>query len=331
MKKIIKIENNHDPKKVKIEWEIGNTCNYRCNYCWPDSHSGDVPWPEGEDLELLKKNFTHLFEYYLNNGKNVIQLYLLGGETTLWKHLPEFLAYFKNKYQDKLIVHVATNGFRKLHWWEKYAKLFDHIEISVHYEFCDPDHIIEVADYLFSNKHMIVANVLMDPKNFEKCRSIAEKLHQESKTNWPIILKAIHIDGVTDYPPDQTEYLKSAKKRIPDFKEVEDFFKGTVNRYWVTYEDHEVCEIPADSWVRLNKLNYFAGWECSVGVNLIKILFNGDISANCRQKLFGLDHYFNIFDQHLIEKFAPNLEPVICRQLQCLCDGEVALAKHKVS
>jgi pyruvate-formate lyase-activating enzyme len=331
MKKIIKIENNHDPKKIRVEWAIGNTCNYRCNYCFPGSHEGDIPWPAGENVELLKNNFTHLFDYYLKNNKDVIQLYLLGGETTLWKHLPEFLTHFKNKYQDRIIVHMATNGFRKVHWWEKYAKLFDHIEISVHNEFCDPNHIIEVADYLFSHKHMVVANVLMDPKNFDKCRSIVEKFQSESKYNWPIILKAIHIDGVTSYPSEQKDYLQSAKKRVPDFKEVEEFFRGTINRYWVTFEDGEVFELPSDSWIRLNKLNYFAGWECTVGVNDIKVLFNGDITVNCNQKLYGLDYYFNIFDQDFVQNFSPEIKPVICKQLQCLCNGEVTLAKHKVS
>ncbi len=53
MKKIIKIENNHDPKKIRVEWAIGNTCNYSCNYCFPGSHEGDIPWPAGENVELF--------------------------------------------------------------------------------------------------------------------------------------------------------------------------------------------------------------------------------------------------------------------------------------
>jgi sulfatase maturation enzyme AslB (radical SAM superfamily) len=332
MKKIIKIENNHDPKMLRVEWTIGNVCNYRCHYCFPGSHEGDMPWPEGENVELLKKNFTHLFDHYLANGRETIQFYMLGGETTLWKHLPEFVAHFKNRYQDKIIINMATNGYRKVHWWEKNAKYFDHIEISVHNEFCDPDHIMEVADYLFHTENMVVANVLMDPKAFDKCKDIVDKFLAESKYDWPIIVKALHFDGVMSYPPDQAEYFKPARKRMPSIEKIKKFYKGKLqeNRNWVTFEDGEVLEVPTERWFALNHLNRFTGWSCNLGVEIVKVAGNGSLSGNCWQKLYGLNDYFSIFDPEFVEKYSPEIKPVICRQLICPCTSEIKMNKHKI-
>ena len=72
-KKLIQIENNHDPRVLRIEWAMGNLCNQSCYYCFPGSHEGDIPWPS--DIELLKKNFGKLFDHYKKFGKDIFQLY----------------------------------------------------------------------------------------------------------------------------------------------------------------------------------------------------------------------------------------------------------------
>ena len=77
-------------------------------------------------------------------------------------------------------------------------------------------------------------------------------------------------------------------------------------------------------------LNQFKGWECSLGVNSLTIDRAGNLTGSCRQKLFGLDYYFNINDNNFIEKFNPEIKPVICQKTLCLCDGETVLSKKKI-
>lgn len=329
MRKIIKIENN-EASILKLEWNTSNTCNYKCHYCFPGANEGTIPFPKIETLEILKKNFVHLFDYYLESGKNKIQLYLVGGEPTLWKHLPEFLLFLKNRYQNKLIVQVSTNGYRKLDWWKENAKFFDHIEISVHNEFCNIDHILEVSDYLFSNKHMVVTNVLMDPYNFEISKNNVDYLITNSKYNWPVIAKYVMFGDSDRYTEEQLAYFQVSKKRIPQYEEVKDFFKGTPRQRWVTFDDKEVFEMPADNWISINKLNHFFGWSCNLGVEALNISFSGDISGSCLQKLFDKSDYFNIFDSKFSEEFSPALKPVICRQVSCTCGAEIMINKNKL-
>tara|TARA_B110000495_G_C22426627_1_gene269322 strand:- start:259 stop:507 length:249 start_codon:yes stop_codon:yes gene_type:complete len=79
----------------------------------------------------------------------------------------------------------------------------------------------------------------------------------------------------------------------------------------------------------LHNLNHFKGWKCNLGVNWLYISRDGIISGTCKQKLFGLDGYYNIKDPDFKNKFSPKLEQIICQQTTCMCTGEAALPKCK--
>jgi MoaA/NifB/PqqE/SkfB family radical SAM enzyme len=326
-KKIIKITNNNSPTHFKIEWGVGNLCNRKCWYCFPGSNEGTIPYPT--DIELLKKNFSKLFDTYKKNGIETFEILLTGGEPTLWKEFPLILEFFRENYN--VIIRTLTNGYRKLDWWKEKGKLFDHVEISVHNEHADIDHIISVADYLFSSKIMVVANVLMDPKNFDECKNIVEKL-KTSKYPWPIITKTVFFDGIPKYTVDQESYFKETNKhRLPDKELVKDFYKGNPdgNRYWVTFENGKEYELPHDRWIALDKLNHFYGWKCNLGVEAMQITMDGNLTGNCMQPLYGDTEIYNILDPMFCEKFNPVLNPVICKQITCTCTTDIHFNKFK--
>ena len=152
MKKIIKIKNNIDPKIFRIEWGVGNLCNRKCWYCFPGANEGTIPYPS--DLNLLKKNFKTLFDSYREIGIESFEILLTGGEPTLWKDFPIITKFFKENYN--VFVRTLTNGYRKLDWWKQHAKFFDSVEISVHNEHSNINHIISVADYLFESETFVL-------------------------------------------------------------------------------------------------------------------------------------------------------------------------------
>jgi hypothetical protein len=92
-----------------------------------------------------------------------------------------------------------------------------------------------------------------------------------------------------------------------------------------------VFEVPTERWFGLNGLNHFYGWECNLGVDLIKVNSDGTISGNCTQKLYGLNELLNIHDEDFVDNFSPEIKPVICKQLVCACGGETRLKKHKIN
>lgn len=325
--KIIKITNNISPNIFRIEWVVGNLCNRKCWYCFPGANEGDLPFPS--DIELLKKNFSKFFDRYVENGVDTFEILLTGGEPTLWKEFPQILDFFKENYN--VLIRTLTNGYRKLDWWKDNAKYFDHVEISVHNEQSDIDHIIAVGDFLFENETMVVANVLMDPKNFEACKNIVEKL-KTSKYPWPIIAKTVFFDGIPNYTLEQKDYFKdTVKHRIPERSLVEKFFKGRPegNRYWVTYENGTEFEVPHDRWIALEELNHFYGWKCNLGVEAVQITSKGIITGGCIQPLYESQEHFNILDPDFAEKFNVSLQPITCKQLTCACTTEIHINKFK--
>lgn len=317
---LTKIINNREPNVLTVEYMLGNICNYKCSYCFPGSHEGDSPWP---DTDLLIQNISHLFETYKKIGKNKFELYLIGGEPTLWKDIVKFCTFLKNNYD--VVIRISTNGYRKPDWWKDNSKLFDSIEISVHHEFVNVDHIIKVCDTLYNNKTNLVANVLMDPDHFDKCLDILNKL-KTSRKRWPIIAKWIHkVNGDTGYTLEQKEYLKKPLKRYPNL-----FWWFTLKhrdqyKTWVI-EDGKRKKVP-DNYFIINEKNKFKQWNCNLGLDHITIHKAGRVSGNCGQLLYGELKHYNFYDVDFVSKFNPIIQPVICNQQSCNCGFETHIGK----
>jgi MoaA/NifB/PqqE/SkfB family radical SAM enzyme len=322
--KIIKIQDNK-PKLLKIYYDLSNVCNYSCWYCFPDSHAGTEPWP---DAELVKHNLVHLIKHYQENSNiNDIEVNFLGGEPTLWKHLGSVAKFIKS--QVKCRICILTNASRTLRWWEEYAEYFDHIGISVHHETANVNHIIDVSNILYRKRISFYTGVLMDFKNWDKCVNIVDQLSQ-SKKKWTVLAKPIHINGVSNYNTEQLEYLKDQVKRNPSLISFIQNYKIPRKKYKVTKENGETFTTKNPNYFSMNMLNHYEGWYCNVGVNYLYIDRTGVISGTCKQKLYGLDFYYNLYDENFLEKYNPNITGVICEQKICMCGGEASLTKNKI-
>lgn len=307
---------------LRIEYMPGNVCNYKCHYCFPGSNEGNYLWP---DVELVKENLNHLLSHYYSQGKTRSNLYLVGGEVTLWKHLPELIEDIKSKFDT--IVEISTNATKNLKWWDTYGNLFDHISVSVHREFSDITHLIEVCDLLYEKDLVINADVMMDPDDFESCIKIIEQL-KTSKHNWPIVAKVVHFDGMHRYTKSQLDFFENKRKRFPG----EDWYyarsKKLGTEITIVKDTDERIVTTDDSWVIRNNLNYFKGWSCNLGLDFIKILPNGRITGNCGQRLYN---DYNLYDKEFKNIFNPEIGPTICSRDICRCNEETVCTKRKLN
>jgi organic radical activating enzyme len=308
---------------LTIELMLGNLCNYKCSYCFPGSNEGTHLWP---DTDLLIKNITHLFETYKKHGKNKFELTVLGGEPTLWKDLPKFCKFLKSNYNTA--IRIATNGYRKPEWWKENSKLFDSIEISVHSEFANPEHIKQVGDTLYLENTNVVANVLMNPYEFDKCVSVLEEI-KKSKYKWPIIGKSVHYNGLTRYSEEQKKYLKDPLKRWPDLEWWSNLNYNEEYETWII-ENNEKKKV-SYNYFSLEGKNKFKGWECNLGVDHLRISMTGKISGNCDQLLYGENFYFNLYEENFSLLFNPKIVPVICASYMCKCGFENNISKRIIS
>lgn len=323
MKRIIEVKSTHTDV-LRIYCDFSNVCNYKCWYCFPNSNTGTHPWP---DVNIIKENIVALVNFYNKSDLiNRVELHLLGGEPTLWKELGTFVKYV-NENSD-CSIKILTNGSRTLRWWKDYSNYFEAIHITVHHERVDLDHIEKLITLLIEKESLFEVKVLMDFKNWDRCISIVDRLSSFEK-DFLLIISPIHINGESHYTDEQKLYFDQIIRKKPSTDIIERWMKQPQRKYSVVTSDNIEHNIHSDGWLSLNGLNHFYGWSCNLGINYLYIDRDGIISGTCKQKLFGLDDYYNIKDPEFKNKFLPDLKPVVCRQITCMCAGEAVLPKIK--
>jgi MoaA/NifB/PqqE/SkfB family radical SAM enzyme len=318
---IVEVDNNLPRDHLRIEYMLGNLCNYKCHYCFPGSNEGDQHWP---DISVVKKNIKHLLEFYKNNGKNTFHFYLVGGETTLWKDLPEFCEYIKQDFN--CVIEVSTNATRKFDWWKEHAKSFDHIDISVHHQYANINHIKEIADLLYEQNICVCVDVLIDPYDFDKCADLVEQL-KNSRYHWPIVAKTVHFNGSHRYTDQQLEYFKEQVKQYPDMDWYHSTNKLPKSTVTVSQTDGSIVTTTDDNWLIKNDLNHFKNWTCNIGLDIIKIFPDGRITGNCQQTLFGESKTYSLYSETFTEDFNPMFVPATCTKDTCPCPRETVAKK----
>ena len=340
MNKLIEITNPDFDEHLYIQYMPTNVCNYKCNYCWPDSHAGTSRWP---DINIISKNFDHLLTIYKTQfNKKSIRLHLLGGEATLWPEMGDFAKFLYDKHRCRIT--ISTNGSRTVRWWKEYAKYFNDIQISVHHEFCDLDHIKSVMDTIYNDGTIMVsANVYMDPLAWSKCETLVNELYAHP-TPWMLKVKPLVVASGEDwnsirpeYTQEHLDYIKQndIKRFPPDsyvakMRELDNIDKSTTNAKLIfsngdikPYNMMELME---------SKQNSFRNWECQLAPNRIHIQHDGKMQGSCGEdRIFG-DTIFSINDPNFVNQFTSDvIKPVICSRIFCGCPAEIKLPKRKVN
>ena len=322
------------PKNVlDIRFWPTDICNFNCTYCFPGSKDANFRYPK--NVDTVVKNFRLLFDMYAEKyDKSKFDINLVGGgEPTLWPHFGEFCREIKERHEVELT--VTTNGSRTLRWWRDNCKHLDKVTLSVHHEFADIDHSIQVLDYLYSQDISGTALVLMDASEFEKCKSIVEKMKTESKYPWFIEAKPIvEFPGKDhlNYNPDQQEYMKSDLKRIPD----SDFILKNMHLFRTHdsiafYSDETVEPKRTSDYINAD-VNNFEGWLCDVPLENLVITFDGTVRGSCNADLFD-DYNISMFSETFEDDFNAGkfeLKSIVCPFSKCQCQPDTHISKRKV-
>lgn len=332
MKPIAIINNNYNDL-LYIEYLVGTTCNFKCHYCFEGCNDGKYRFTN--DLDTLKKNLGHMFTVYKEHfNKKKIRLNVTGGEPSLWPQLGEFAEHFNKEYGCN--VTLITNGSRTMRFWKEYAKYFGDICISVHNEFCDVDHTIEMMDWVYNNTDCLInAVVLMDPKNWDRCVSIVDKMAAHP-TPWLLKVRPVLFQGdMTHYTSEQNAYIKDKIKKLPPqewIQRMKDLgnMQTSDDGMNLVMENKEV--VKADTFtIFQNNWHHFNGWKCNIGIDRFYIGMNGDITGACgARNLFNIEPPLSIYDPELTTKFTKEvIVETTCKQLYCDCPTETKLPKRK--
>lgn len=320
---------------LQIEWTLGNTCNYNCSYCLPVLHDNSFPWI---NLDESIRFIDRLHEHYDAIG---IENYIWkfgGGEPTLYKHFSDLCEYINRKSNNYII--PITNGSRKLNWWKANYKNFFAVHFSIHPEFCNTKHIVEVCDYLIDVGVDSICHVMIKPDEFDKCKQIIEDLKASRNKNWGIQAKPLHHIWETDtaderdlYPYD-IDQKNIFNKVIRPQDRVSERVDNKLNRDMYMY----VAETNGKGENLLSRRDFDPYWavthgitdwrhyQCRAGINRIYINYDKRVylGAGCRVEL-GNFTGLKYDDPEL--QFPVN--STFCTQERCVCIADVQVPKGR--
>ena len=123
---VFKTIRHHRRQPLHLEFILSDYCNLNCKGC---GHYSSLAEKEFVTLEQLERNASHLGRVAAGGINSV---YLIGGETLLYPHLPEAMAILR-RYFPNISVKLFTNGLMlprmSDEFWES-ARQYD-VEIAI--------------------------------------------------------------------------------------------------------------------------------------------------------------------------------------------------------
>lgn len=332
---LIEIISNRKPYLLDISWDPTNFCNFKCRYCWPEANAATHKL--GDNVDSIVDNFRHLMNYYTEHcGKTKFRFCMTGGEPTLWKPLEDFI--FKIKEKHDVYFTLVSNGSRTMRWWEENSHLIDNAHLTHHLAQGNISHITKVADILYSAGCKVTVKVLMDPLFWDQGIADIDYMKTNSKYKWFILACGVHeiqeSDTIPKYTKEQVKYLKRDVKRIPNLLWIwknKHLLIDHIKLYESTGILKNKKKIYANASTYFTKnLNFFKGWECSVGIDYVYINWTGDLRGACGSKLYRMNSNYNILSPTFKQEFNPIIQPVLCEFDACYCSTETHLDKKKI-
>ena len=286
---------------IRIQWNMGNQCNFECVYCPPILHDGTKPWlPLESYLNAVKRICTHY-----NSINKRVDFEIIGGEVTV---MPGFEDIIRKIAEYNTHSCVFTNASRTINWWSRAKDYLDGVVITWHPQSMSKEHLVNVINEI---KHDVTIDIniagiagqveqlgqdVEDLRNlFLDCERnrydnvsicvktmYAKLLGRNSKqeTYWPYtdaeqeVLRRPGIKPRPAPPPDPN--APEPPPPDPTAWMTEFLFDDGTAKY---VQSHQIIN---------EGLNKFKGMRCHLGFESINIDASGDIySSWCGAKHFG--------------------------------------------
>jgi organic radical activating enzyme len=282
-----------------ISWVVTSVCSYHCSYCDPKLHDGKYRWPDTIDNVLkLTKEFR----------KDALLTFdIMGGEPTLWPHLQDFCYKIIETSNAATHTTFSTNGSRTINYWKKFKAPVGELGISVHFEYANEDHIMELLTEL-TPRYRVVVYLMFPVKYFDRVQKFFQRL-DDSKLEMDVLINPIFTK----------EGLESGYT-----EEMKLFFLKKISRQRPTIDNFNTnffvdgMSYPFNEFKRKG-LNKFENWNCQLGKDYLWIDQSGKITGgNCK---LGLD-MGNIYDYGSI-----NIQEhvVKCSNIICSCGVDIRM------
>lgn len=327
MTKLISVKGPHttDPDRaVKIQWSMGNVCNFSCDYCPSELHNASKSWLTTQQyLDIVDKISTH----YRNKQDRFMHWELIGGEVTT---IPGFEKIIEKIHSYNSSCTIYTNGSRTVEWWQEAREYLSGVVITYHPLTMEEDHLFNVVEALKGhctidlNIAGIGGQVVELGDVADRLRDLFKDNSQQSIYDVNITVKTMYNKYLGDNDHNQDPYYDYTEEemavlqrpgllpRPPEPAPIEDAHDEDDSqehpRFWSTeflYEDGSTKYVQSHQIIN-EGLNKFKGMKCELGYDSINIDMNGEvISSWCGAKTFGNITQIENWDLPLSETVCP--------------------------
>ena len=110
--------------ELRIQWNIGNDCNYNCSYCHSDLKNGSNPFPNLDKLRVGFDNIVRQAQPF-----SLVKMELMGGEITQSPAIKEIMLM---NTSPKIDFRIYSNGSADIAWWEEVRPNIYHMDLTYH-------------------------------------------------------------------------------------------------------------------------------------------------------------------------------------------------------
>jgi organic radical activating enzyme len=297
-------ERGHNSNQLVVQWNLGNTCNYSCEYCPNILHNGTRQWVE---LPLIENTLIKIKNYF---PEKKLRIEFLGGEITLYRDFIGLMEFCKEHSINNMIF---TNASRTFRHWEEVIPLLDEVRLTFHPHNADKLHFEKIINLCIKNNIRTHVHIAMVEPLFEELVSYALYIVDKfPETNISLTLMMDkehrkHFNGYFyDYSQEQLNIVKE--------------FSFTNEIYVAEYQDGSLQNFNMNQ-IKDLKINHFKGFTCGILKEIITIDYLGKASTSlCRHK-----PVINIYTES-IDKL---LNTHVCRKEICENPSDIRIFKIK--
>ncbi len=154
--------------ELKIQWNLGNSCNLNCDYCHYELKDGTNPFP---NTSRLRPAFVHLLEQA--RAFSLIKIEIPGGEPTESDALREIMLENTNP---NIHFKIYSNGQAEVDWWRSVSPKLYGLDLSYHLP-TDLAHFLLVVESIY-DKNNLTINVPHTPDNWNDAQSAYTKIKE---------------------------------------------------------------------------------------------------------------------------------------------------------
>jgi MoaA/NifB/PqqE/SkfB family radical SAM enzyme len=302
-----------------IEWQPGNTCNFKCSYCTPSTYNGSLPWQTYEDSIRF---ITYLWETVCVPDDKPMRFNINGGEPTLWPALKQVCAFIKT-LDDRNTIQLVTNGTRGKDWWLSMTGLLDTVIVSVHHGQSNNQRLSEKFNLVEDAGINVSFHVMLDLAYFDECIETYMYLYTHNK-NSKLSGMPLREDITSRIMQAYSDEQKLQIKNLPRLNVVRGEHALLHPKMQFVKQDGGItaCDNIEKELV-LTQHDNWEGWYCNVTTEMVCINNRGDIkpASGCFNNIiFG-----NIRDK---EYSRPSL-PIKCKFDKCKCGTDLQTKKRK--